>query len=181
MGRLSETEVEKVEEHLLVCNSCQDLLTETDEFVGVMRAATEELKVQPRPIVETEAWWRRMFAVPAPMLTAAACAVLAVAFIIPREPQVATVELQTLRGPESQAIAPENSSLTLRLSLQGLDSAGPLRIEVASASGQIVARTPAERSEGLAIAKPGTLKSGLHWVRLYSGDELLREYGLNVR
>ena len=32
MGRLSETEIDNVEDHLLICPVCQDRLTETDQF-----------------------------------------------------------------------------------------------------------------------------------------------------
>ena len=180
MGSLSETAIERVEEHLFVCHSCQDLHTQTDDFVTTMRAATHELSLQPEP-EPVAAWWRKLFVIPKPMMAAAACALLALAFFIPRDRQIATVELQTLRGPEAPSVAPAGASLNLRLSLRGLDATGPLRIEVADASGNIVTKTEAERADGLALAKTDSLVSGIHWVRLYSGDELLREYGLNVR
>jgi hypothetical protein len=89
--------------------------------------------------------------------------------------------LQTLRGPETPAAAPAGATLNLRLSLRGVEAAGPLRIEVADVSGNIVSTAAAERTDGLALAKTDSLASGAYWVRLYSGNELLREYGLNVR
>ena len=185
MGRLSEPEIERVEEHLMECHDCQDLLTETDEFVGAARAATLELSLQPKPASEpdqAEAWWRRLFTIPKPMIAAAAFALIAFFVFVPRQSQqMATIELQTLRGPEAPGIAPANTPLTLRLSLRGLESTGALRIEIANASGEIVGKTGAERSEGLAVAKAEAVASGVYWVRLYSGDELLREYGLNVQ
>ena len=39
-GRLSETSVSGLEEHLLICEQCQVTLVETDEYVRVMKAAT---------------------------------------------------------------------------------------------------------------------------------------------
>ncbi|MGA2120054.1 MAG: hypothetical protein ABSH56_35625 [Bryobacteraceae bacterium] len=42
MNRLSESELEPVEEHLLVCRSCQDRLEAKDEFVKAMKAAMAE-------------------------------------------------------------------------------------------------------------------------------------------
>jgi anti-sigma factor RsiW len=179
IGTLSETEIERVEEHLFVCHSCQDLHTQTDDYVATMKAATHELSLQP--VAEPVAWWRKLFAIPKPLMAAAACALLAVVFFIPRNEQMATVELQTLRGPEAPAVAPAGASLNLRLSLRGLDTLNPLRIEVADASGNIVMKTDAQRADGLAVAKVDSLASGVYWVRLYSGDELLREYGLNAR
>jgi anti-sigma factor RsiW len=185
MGRLSEVENEKVEEHLLVCHACQDLLTETDEFVAAARTATHELSLQSKPEFETEResepWWRRLFSIPRPMIAAAAFALMAFFVFVPRQSPMATVELQTLRGPETPAVAPANTPLNLKLSLRGLESTGPLRVEIVDASGQILEKAGAERSDELAIAKAEALASGTYWVRLYSGDELLREYGLNVR
>jgi hypothetical protein len=181
MGSLSETEIERVEEHLFVCHSCQDLHTQTDDFVSVMKAATHELslRAEPEPVADT--WWRKLFSIPRPLVAAAACGLLALVFFFPRDRQVATVELQTLRGPETPAAAPAGATLNLRLSLRGVEAAGPLRIEVADVSGNIVSTAAAERTDGLALAKTDSLASGAYWVRLYSGNELLREYGLNVR
>jgi Putative zinc-finger len=39
MGRLSGEECERLEEHLLICSTCQDLLAEVDQFIRVTRAA----------------------------------------------------------------------------------------------------------------------------------------------
>jgi hypothetical protein len=39
IGRLSDEECERLEEHLLICQACQDLLAEVDEFIQVMKAA----------------------------------------------------------------------------------------------------------------------------------------------
>ena len=57
MGRLSESELEPVEEHLLVCHHCQDALQEADEFVRAIRVAARELEAEQRvaPKVEGEA------------------------------------------------------------------------------------------------------------------------------
>lgn len=180
MGRLSEAEIEPVEEHLLVCVQCQDLLTETDEFTRIARLATEELQNEPIQ----EAWWKKLFSVPKPVFAAVACAALALFVVIPRQTtQTAVVNLQAMRGPEAAAPAPSNAALTLNLSLSGLEiAASPLRVEVADETGQIVVKTDAERaSQTQAVAKTGRLSQGKHWVRLYSGDRILREYGLIVR
>ena len=54
MGRLSETEIDNVEDHLLICPVCQDRLTETDQFVHAIRSAARklELKTRSRALVE---------------------------------------------------------------------------------------------------------------------------------
>jgi hypothetical protein len=181
MGRLSELETEKIEEHLLLCTACQDLLVKTEEFVHVARIATKELAAMPQKEVQSEPWWRRIFAVPMPAMAAVACAMLAFFVLIPRDPATAVVDLQAMRGPEAPAQAPSNAKLTLRLSLQGLEAADPLRAKVADATGKIVAETSTERSGEMVIGHTDKLAPGSYWVRLYSGEELLREYGLTVR
>jgi hypothetical protein len=42
MNRLPESELEPVEEHLLICPQCQDRLEAKDEFVKAMKAAIAE-------------------------------------------------------------------------------------------------------------------------------------------
>jgi hypothetical protein len=39
-GRLNHDQVQLVEEHLLVCEHCQNVLARTDEFVRLMKLAT---------------------------------------------------------------------------------------------------------------------------------------------
>lgn len=39
LGMLPEKDCESLEEHLLICSKCQDLLAEADEYIHVMRAA----------------------------------------------------------------------------------------------------------------------------------------------
>ena len=187
MGRLSESEIEVVEEHLLVCNACQDSLQETEDFVRAFRAAVPELEIEPE--LQSEAgwrdrwqnWWGKLFAIPAPMIAAAACAVLAFVILVPRHTPTAVVDLQAMRGAEAASIAPPDASLTLNLSLRGLENPGPLRMEIADEVGNIVRRADTTRSGERATAKTDGLKAGAYWVRLYSGSELLREYGLTVR
>jgi len=185
MGRLSESELEPVEEHLLVCHHCQDALQEADEFVRAIRVAARELeaeqRVAPKVEVKRESWWRKLFTMPAPMLGAAACAMLALLVFIPHERPAADVSLQAMRGPEAAASAPANAPLKLNLSLAGLEAPASLRVEVADEVGNIVRRADVDRTGGQAVARAEALKQGTYWVRLYSGAELLREYGLTVR
>ena len=86
-----------------------------------------------------------------------------------------------MRGPEAAATAPANAPLKLNLSLAGLEAPASLRVEVANEVGNIVRRADVDRTGGQAVARAEALKQGTYWVRLYSGTELLREYGLTVR
>ena len=49
LGKLAEDESASLEEHLLICHSCQDRLAETDEFVRTIRAAVPKLAAKPQP------------------------------------------------------------------------------------------------------------------------------------
>jgi hypothetical protein len=39
MGKLSEPDCEPMEEHLLICPACQDLLADADEYIEAARTA----------------------------------------------------------------------------------------------------------------------------------------------
>jgi hypothetical protein len=39
LGHLSDRESETLEEHLLICSVCQDLLAQTEEYIEVAKAA----------------------------------------------------------------------------------------------------------------------------------------------
>jgi anti-sigma factor RsiW len=45
---LPESEAAAIEEHLLICEFCQDRLQLTDEFVAALRAATHERNLKSR-------------------------------------------------------------------------------------------------------------------------------------
>jgi len=47
LGRLAEDEAASVEEHLLVCHSCQDELAAADEYISTVRAAAPKLASEP--------------------------------------------------------------------------------------------------------------------------------------
>src|ERR1700730_3725317 len=53
MGRLSDSEVETLEEHLLCCEQCRDALDETEAFIASMRGALkkERIATLPKPVV----------------------------------------------------------------------------------------------------------------------------------
>ena len=183
MGRLSESETEPVEEHLLLCSVCQDTLTETEDFLRALRTATEQMQAQP--VAET--WWFRwrhaLTKVPKPVFAVVACALALLVVIPTRTRNPVVVELQAMRGPESAAAAPANSKLTLRVPLPSTASVQPgqLEIRVANLSGIVVAQAPAKQSDEHAVAQIDGLSQGVYWARLYSGEQIVGEYGLNVR
>ena len=47
IGKASTRDCGSLEEHLLLCAHCETRLKRIEEFIGVMRAALEELEVPP--------------------------------------------------------------------------------------------------------------------------------------
>jgi anti-sigma factor RsiW len=183
LGRLSESETEPVEEHLLLCNLCQDTLTETEQFVTAVRSALNQLESQPA----TEMWWTRLWrsltTLPKPVFALAACA-LALIVIIPSQTRnPAVVQLQAMRGAEAATQAPANTKLTLQLPAPTAATLeqGRLELRVANVDGAVVAQAPVQQKDGQIIAEIDGLSAGAYWARLYSNDQIVAEYGLNVR
>ncbi len=50
LGMRSEEDCKSLEEHLLICPACQDLLAEVDEYVEVAKAAAALLTGTAKPI-----------------------------------------------------------------------------------------------------------------------------------
>lgn len=46
--RLAPKATEDLEEHLLICQSCQNRLKSIDEYIGVMKAATRKLEQEKK-------------------------------------------------------------------------------------------------------------------------------------
>ena len=47
MGKLTETELERLEEHLFICPACQARLKETNEYLSAIQAALRKLRDEP--------------------------------------------------------------------------------------------------------------------------------------
>ena len=169
-GRLVEPELGRVEEHLLVCEDCQDALAEIDKYIGLMKAAMAE------PAVRVSA--RRRFSFVAAGSIAAG---VAIAALLPRlgpslPPE--TVKLVSMRGAEIAHLS-ANHAADLRIEMPDLPD-GEYRVEVVDAAGGPVWSGIAWAvGNQLRVSEPKRLRSGVYWIRLYSASgELLREFGL---
>ena len=173
-GRVLEPEAASIEEHLLVCEQCQDTLGDIDEYILLMKAATREQAPLPA-LVRPK---RRL----APYVAAGTIAAgVAVAALLPSVRPVRpaeTVELQSLRGVEMPRIHADHPA-DLRITVPDLPDA-PYRVEVVDASGGTVWSGRAVASgRRIRVLEPKALRAGAYWVRLYSENgELLREFGL---
>jgi predicted anti-sigma-YlaC factor YlaD len=60
MGMLSDQDCEPVEEHLLVCSQCQDLLAEADEYIEIAKAALRPPEKVNRELLKDSRIRRRL-------------------------------------------------------------------------------------------------------------------------
>lgn len=184
LGRLTDTELAPVEDHLLICTECQDKLAEADEYTRVMRAALAELPPREAP----HSWVRRLWPLPkaAWVPVAAAMAVGAIVMVVPYEqtaPQ--TVVLIGRSGAHKGADANAGEPLLFQLERGTLRAGLPYRIEIANAAGTVVWYGVVNWAAGApSVNVPRPLGPGVYSVRLYGvepGSELLRDHKLTVK
>lgn len=201
LGRLADPEAELLEEHLLLCNDCQDRLGKLDEFVSAFRIAAgrsdrkQDVRTPPgqslgptlrASLLSFFRSWRPLYSIGG----AVAAAALAVA-MLPRGPAPAPVpvriELNAIRGmvPEVSLPSP-GATLQLSLDLTGLPAASRLTVEITAAAGQVLWTQTASRPDGgtLSVSPSFTPREGIYWVRIHEAGgshALLREFGFRVR
>lgn len=181
MNGLADSELADVEEHLLVCESCQGRLAHEDSFRQGMRDGGAFLFEQARqPVLRRVPKLAWAFGFAAMIL-----AVFAAGQWRLRPPgPPAVILLQATRGGEpAQTTAVAGKPLTVALDLTGLPQSPEYTLEVVDTSGR-----PAHRAKGISRGNrlQATFESGLaagtYFVRIYApGGELLREYVLPVR
>lgn len=188
--RLPEKKTAAVEEHLLVCQSCQEALAGIDEFVLLMKAGTAA--VAPSAFGERikRVWstiWVPLFQPRMAWAAGGALAALLLVLYVNVNPQPeVTAELKEYRGGENPssdlytAIAPARKPLVLQIVDTGLP-ASSYRIDVVDVSGKQVWQGTAKRLNSKlqsSIAKG--LPKGSYRVEVFSPAELLKQFGLRT-
>ena len=180
--RLPEPLIAQVEEHLLICESCQDGVMEIDRFVPAFKAAAGAAVPVAGPAISG---WRT---IPRRMTLAPAILLAILAFLAIRKDAhevtaPVAVSLSSVRGLKVLAPAPAGKPLELDIETPDLRSGSQYRIEVVDASGGPVWNGAVTETGGkLAAHMPKTLGAGVYWVRLYGVDsQLLREFGLSAK
>jgi len=169
LGRtLSESQLEVVEEHLMLCAYCQNRLDKMDLFVTAAKDGARTLAAEPEQKVSK-----------AVSITIAAG--VAAAFFLPgalREMALPVdVELVAVRN-QAKATAPFDRKLELKPDLTDVTAAA-ISWEVAAADGSV--RGSGDLSpNGGKIQMPG-LERGRYWVRLKASGEVIREFSLLVK
>ncbi len=186
-GRLSGAELDRTENHLFVCEQCQEELGSVDCSIREIKEACERLTRQPTPA--RVGLLTRMFSLPAKPVFAGAFAAVALAIIVPvsiyRSGSVepAVVHLDSLRGPEGGALrAPAKRPLHLQLSMPEGETQSKFRAEIVNQSGSTVWTGFPIRADGnMTMDVDKSLGEGLYWVRLFDQDAPVREFGLELK
>lgn len=195
MGRLAEPELERVEQHLLLCEGCQERLLQIDEFIATLRAAVKEKPLSAgRPEPSASGLLRRLLAGwqgwrPAYGLAAAvAFVVLAAVLYWPAtvDRPVEDVYLYAIRNADIPTVS-SGAVLNLHLDTTQLPERSSYFVRLVDAAGRKVWEAEVTSQAGwlsASLAQHGRLSAGRYWVRVYptrASAEPLREYGLVVR
>jgi len=183
LGRLSESEVPALEEHLMVCEACQERLDHVESFALGMRQALEDAPL------EIKSAWREFVAdfMTKRAFALALCAVALVAVLAffsmkgrPKSLPVASLQLMAIRG-DMPTVA-ENRELDLTFT-DAPSTGGPFRIEVVDAAGNPKWNGVVSPSTGgLSVRIPRQLAPGDYFVRLRGdGDQVIHENGFKVQ
>jgi len=192
LGRLSQQECARFEEHFLLCEACQERLRASDEYVAAARAAGAQL-ARRGPGRAATAWGTRFFrpAVSSPATLAATAAVIAGISVFlswppPALRETSRVSLASLRAGTGASIHHTTPArrLILDIDTSRLPGDCACRLRIVDHRGQPVWEQRV-RVDGPAVSVEVSrvLASGRYWVRLY-GPELSadpwREYGFQI-
>jgi hypothetical protein len=182
--RLAEEDSARLEEHLMLCETCQEALDKAEQFILLMKASTG---------TDPAAIWAKPFRPVkhiAPIKHIVWSGGLAAVFLVvgliswPRGEVAAPapVTLASFRGTVAMAHAPGRRPLSLAIDAPDVPLTGAYRIEIVTAVGKPAWRGGLAAIGGkLTALVPARLDAGVYWVRLYAGDsELLREFGLKL-
>jgi hypothetical protein len=179
-GRLDESRMAPIEEHLLVCTQCQETLARLDTFIAAMKSAGPVMAA-----LGAESVWTRWLGSPRRVAVAFGAAVLVIGMSVASALHtlrdrssagpLAVVALQSFRGDTVQT-APSGRPLELQLPAADATPGSTFRLEVVTASGTTVWKG----DPGATRVRKG-FRKGVYFVRLYDASgELLREYSLRV-
>ena len=172
LGRLSDTAIPVLEEHLMICAVCQGRLDEIGNFAIGMREVLRE------PVPEAAGFFD-FLKKPAFALSFAAVTMLAIAvFTINGRAKFApavSLQLSAMRGEMPVSEPARETDLTL---MDAPRSGGPFRVEVVDATGKLQWSGPG----GVSVKVDRRLVPGDYFVRLYGADNrVVHEYGFRVR
>jgi hypothetical protein len=179
LGRLTEPRVAIVEQHLVVCEACQESLNDVETFALAMRQAIAGGSKSQG----FQSWfeWLRFRGLRQPALAWAggfATLVFVAGLYLHSDRTVvpfASLQLTAIRGDLQTSAAAAETDITLADAPDLL----ALRAEVVDATGEAVWSGAFENGHKIKLVKKVT--PGTYFVRLYDGaGKLLHEYGFRV-
>ena len=182
MDGLAGPELAEFEEHLLVCETCQDRLAREDLIRQRVRdgaAALQRPAAAVRWRLPKLAWAAGLVAVGLVVFAGSAWQSLRRSTGAP-----AVILLQTTRGTDNRTPAPAlaGKPLTLVLDLTDLQQFSEYTLEIVDSRGHPAFQSNGSpRNDKLQVTLTHGLAAGVYFVRLYTPTrELLREYALTL-
>jgi len=177
LGKVPEPEAAEVEEHLLICESCQQRVMECDAYLRSMRNASSRFRAEEQ---KPRKAWAAKGLVP---VLGVALVVVGIGTFLRSNPQGTgpgvPVALEVTRGAGVLAQGPAGRSLVLNPGVDGLPALAAYRLEMVDRNGKRVFQ--GDFIPGKGVGAPSQ-RSGIYFVRLYTLQGLLlREYALEIR
>jgi hypothetical protein len=184
MGQLNEPEIGHLEEHILICPSCQDRVESTETYIRSMKSA---LGAAEKTAAERRPWRERLgglFQMPAPAWAAVAALVVAGVWggdYLSRSVIPVAVALSATRGEAASVKA--SGPLDLTLDARDLPATAKYRVQVVNADGGSVWETGSTVvQDGNVHVRVKHLARGQYFIRLFASDASTpREYALQLR
>jgi hypothetical protein len=181
-GRLPESELPVLEEHLMICTDCREKLDEIGDFALGMQEASSKAAAPQTKRVEwgLGSFFRR----PAFAMGLAFVALIVVMGLLangrPRFAPSASLQLTATRGEMPVTVAARQFDVTLS---DGPREGGPFKVEVLTATGASAWSGLAESGPaGVEFKLTQRLTQGDYFVRVFSvSGKMLREYGFRVK
>ncbi len=184
LGRLDPGDSDKLEEHLLVCETCQKQADQMRHFaLGMREALLEEPVYQEKPATDWFGWLRQPSFAFATGFTLVFLIVLGVVYtrsgsrdLLP----AAAIQLTAMRGEKTGAPRAKQLDITLLDAPSGRD---PYKVELVDATGHNMWTGSGQTSEkGTRVSIPvASADPGDYFLRLYGQDgTLIHEYGLRI-
>jgi hypothetical protein len=188
LGRLTEPDAGRLEEHLLICEDCRHRLEDEDCYTGTLRSS---LRGDVKPAREPRRVALPFLSTRWPTVALAGAAIAAVLVLMTFSSRTAAgpqeLTLVAQRGPERAiARARAGAPLALRINTTEIGTLASYRVEVVNAAGERMwGETVATTGNSLVATVAIELAAGQYWVRIHNpgsdGDAgPLREFGLVV-
>ncbi len=195
MGRLPDSDVDSLEDHLLLCEHCQLRTREAQLDWHAKRLAMQRLRDRRGTLLAyPKRWWAavlRTTGTKAGWAAALATAAAAAFFLIPASSEnpftYRSIELSAMRGGDEASVAAQASErLRLHLDLTELEKLSVYHVAIVDSSGDLVWESdlPNHGEDRLSVPVSKRIVPGTYWVRLMDTGatrRLLREYPLPLR